>query len=1094
MVRSLVCLVSLSLLALAVAADDERVGYYRQPAIHGDTVVFTSEGDLWTVGVDGGTARRLTTHLAQERHAAISPAGLWVAFSADYEGGAEAWVMPLAGGLPRRLTWDGEGAAVTGWTPGGEVLVSTFHDSTLPVARLKAIDPESGAQRTIPLDWAADATWIGERLYFTRFLVPRSYWKLYQGGRAQSIWSWAPGDDEATPVLVDHPGADRQPMAWTDETGVDRLVFVSDRSGALNLWSMTPDGGDLRQLTTHGEWDVRWPALDGDRVVYQLGGDLRLFDLAAGSDREIAIELASDFDQRRPRWVDEPMEYLTAAEISGDGSHVVLTARGQVFVVPVETGRVVAASGGRREGSDAARGDGARHRDAKFLPDGSVLSLSDASGEVELWKLDARGVAKPEQWTDDGEVVRHSTHPSPDGRWIAYVEHDNDLMVFNTETKEQRRVERSTFFGFDGIAWSPDSTWLAYGAPADNQLSRIRLYEVASGEVVDATTDRFSSTSPAFSPDGKWLYFVSERNLQSSVFSPWGPFAPQPHLDKTSRIFLVDLAGGERPPFDEPNELTRAEAQEKQGEKAEDGDENGENGAGVEVTVAVEGLAARLFELPIEPGRYTGLEVTDSHIFYLKRQPGNSARLAALKLEHEADETVVVDGVRSYWTSADDEKILVRKDDALYVGNADGSAWSDLGEFKLDLSGWSFLLDPVEEWRQMYVEAWRLHRDYFYDPTMHGVDWPAMRDKYAPLIERVSDRAELSDIFSELIAELSASHHYVWGGDAREGDDDEVMPASLGGVFERDEAAGGFRVAGRYDADPDLPEEQSPLAKAGVAVGEVVVSVNGLSALSVDDLGELLRNQAGKQVLLGIDGSGERREAIIEPIGAWAERDLRYDLWEYERRLRVDELSRDSIGYVHLRAMVRNDWTSFARHYFPVFERPGLIIDARNNNGGNIDSWILGFLLRKPWMWWTQRSGEPYHNMQYAYGGHLVVLCNEQTWSDGEAFCEGFKRLGLGPVIGTRTGGGEIWLTSSNVLVDRGIATAAEFGVFGPEGEWLIEGHGVEPDVEVDNLPHATFSGGDAQLEAAIDWLLQKIENEPIVTPEPPAWRGSSEP
>jgi tricorn protease len=391
----------------------------------------------------------------------------------------------------------------------------------------------------------------------------------------------------------------------------------------------------------------------------------------------------------------------------------------------------------------------------------------------------------------------------------------------------------------------------------------------------------------------------------------------------------------------------------------------------------------------------------------------------------------------------------------------------------------------------MFVEAWRLERDYFYDRGMHGLDWPAVRAKYLPLVDRVTDRNELSDILAQMVSELSALHIFVRGGDLRGGQDD-VWPASLGAQLVRDEKAGGWRVEHVIKTDPDRPDRQAPLAHPGVEVaeGDIVEMVNGVATVSVPDVSTLLRGQARRQVLLRVKpkAGGASRDVVVVPISVQAEDDLRYDEWEYTRRLAVEQAGQNRIGYVHLRAMGGGNMAEWTREFYPVFNREGLIIDVRHNNGGNIDSWILGRLLRKAWFYWQPRVGHPTWNMQFAFRGHIVVLCNERTASDGEAFAEGFRRLGLGKLIGTRTWGGEIWLSASNVLVDRGIATAAETGVYGPEGQWLIEGHGVDPDIVVDNAPHSTFGGQDAQLDAAVKHLLDLIKTRPIPVPPPPPY------
>jgi tricorn protease len=450
--------------------------------------------------------------------------------------------------------------------------------------------------------------------------------------------------------------------------------------------------------------------------------------------------------------------------------------------------------------------------------------------------------------------------------------------------------------------------------------------------------------------------------------------------------------------------------------------------------------------------------------------------------------------VNGYELSADRKKILIRKDDSFYIVDADASPPAKL-EKSVSLHDWTFAVNPREEWRQMLTEAWRLERDYFYDRKMNGVDWPAMLKKYLPLVDRVTDRAELADLTSEMVGELSALHIFVMGGDFREPDED-ITVGALGARLARDESLGGCRVEHVYRADPDYPERASPLSRPGVDIreGDVIESANGISVPSPDKLGEALRNQAHRQVLLRLKSppAAAWRDVIVTPMSQPEESDLRYGDWEYTRRLRVEDLGKGDIGYVHLRAMGPRDIAQWAREYYPVFQRQGLIIDVRHNGGGNIDSWILEKLLRKAWFYWQGRAGLPTWNMQYAFRGHMVVLCDEFTGSDGEAFTEGFKRLGLGKVIGTRTWGGEIWLSFSNWLVDKGIASAAEFGVYGPESKWLIEGHGVDPDIVIDNPPHATFNGEDAQLNKAITFLQDEIREHPVTVPPPPLYPDKS--
>lgn len=1077
-----ICAVVL-LLPCALLAQ-ESLGYYRFPAIHGDTVVFAAEGDLWRVGRQGGVATRLTTHPGEESRPAISPDGRTLAFSATYEGPTEVYTMPVEGGLPIRLTF-GESADVVGWTPAGEILYATEHHAGLPNEQLVRLDPATNRRTLVPLAQASEGSYTpdAKTLFFTRFGFQGSHTKRYQGGKAQNLWKFRDRDAEAVPLTADFPGTSKEPMAWNG-----RVYFVSDRDGTMNLWSMDEAGRDLRQHTSHRGWDVASPDLSEGRIVYQLGADLRIFDVAANQDAPLPIRLVSDFDQMRETWVKKPMDYLTAADLSPSGDRIALTVRGQVFVAPVDKGRMV----------EVTRKPGVRYREARFLPDGkSVLALSDETGEVEIWKLPANGVGAVEQLSSDGKVLRWEALPSPDGRWIAHYDKDQQLWLLDAKSHKQVRIATSANGDFQDLAWSPDSRWLAWSVPSPSSFSRIFLYRVETGATVPLTTDRYNNWSPAWSRDGSWIYFLSDRSLKTLVGSPWGPRQPDPFLTATTQIFAVALKKDVRSPFQLPDEL-HPPKKEEEPETDKEGDKEGPKAPPkVKVEIDLDGLAERLIEVPVPPGIYESLAANDERLFWLSSEPGvEEPETSLLTIPFDAEKTepvTVMEGVEDFQLSADGEKLLVKNEDEFYVFDAGGEAPKDkeLEEAKVDLSGWTFTVDPREQWQQMFREAWRLERDYFYDLKMHGVDWPAMLEKYRPLSSRVTSREELDDLLAQMVSELSALHTFVYGGEHRKGEE-KIEVASLGAVLARDEAAGGWRVERIYRSDPDQPSDAGPLAAPGVDVGEgdLIESVNGVATAPVADVGLLLRNQADHQVLLRIKDGKTRsvRDVVVVPISPENAAGLRYTDWEYSRRLAVEAKGKGDIGYVHLRAMGADDYTHWARDFYPVYNRQGLIIDVRNNEGGNIESWLLAKLLRKAWFWWQPRVGEPISNMQYAFRGHLAVLVNEGTSSDGEAFAEGIRRLGLGKVIGTRTWGGEIWLSSSNVLVDKGIATAAEYGVYGPEGIWLIEGHGVDPDLVVDDLPHATFEGGDAQLDAAIHYLQEKIEAEPVPVPKAPPY------
>ncbi len=492
------------LLSVSQSWSQPAKGYYRFPDIHGDTLVFTAEGDLWSVSTSGGVARRLTTHPDEETHPSTSPDGRTLAFTASYEGPAELYTMPLTGGLPVRRTYEAESSIATTWTEKGELVYTTSHFSTLPDLQLVALDLENGHRRRIPLNQASEGSYdeSGSKLFFVRPSYHRNVTKRYKGGTARNIWKYVEGTREAEVLTRDYAGGSHTPMWWQG-----RVYFITDRDGTMNIWSMDEDGQDLKQHTFHSGWDVRDADLEGGRIAYQVGADIWLHDIASNESHEVSITLASDFDQWREKWVKKPMQYLTSSHIHPDGDSVVLTTRGRVFVAPV--------GGGRR--ARLSREPGVRYRDAVFLPDGDhILVLSDETGELEFVTIPVTGVGEQSALTNDGKILRFQGFPSPDGQWIAFRDNNLDLWLVNIERKEQKVVSTNQE-GVGDIAWSPDSRWLAFGQSAFNTFQQIFIYGVGESNLTPLTSDRFNSTSPSWSPDGKWIYFLSDRNLESVV-------------------------------------------------------------------------------------------------------------------------------------------------------------------------------------------------------------------------------------------------------------------------------------------------------------------------------------------------------------------------------------------------------------------------------------------------------------------------------------------------------------------------------------------------------------------------------------------------
>lgn len=1054
----------LLLLTTSLTAQEGHLGFYRYPTMHNDLIVFAAEGDLWSISSEGGLAQRLTTHHGEEMHPRISPDGSTLAFSASYEGPTEVYTMPITGGLPTRQTYETEGSLVMNWTPDGHLLYSSRDYATLPDRQSIKLNTTTGERSIIPLSQATEmcSDHSSDRYFFVRPSFHGNVTKRYKGGTARMIWRYGEGDVEAVNLTAEYDGESHRPMFYNE-----RVYFISDRDGIMNLWSMNAEGDDLTQHTHHENFDVKYASMHNGRIVYQMGADIWLYDISDDESSQIEIRIVSDLEQLREKWVEDPSDYITHVDIHPDGEGIVITARGRVFVAPHKSGRFV----------QIGREEGVRYRDAVYSADGTeIIYLSDASGEFEFISTKSNGLASGEPLTSDGDVLRFQAHPSPDGKYIAFSDLAQDLWLLHLETGEKVKISTNDE-GIGSVSWAPDGTWLAFEQNATNTFSQIHLHEVSSGDQITLTSDRSNSFSPVWSPDGNWIYYLADRNFQSLVGSPWGARQPEAYLDRSIKLYQVALKKGLRSPFRSRDELATS---------TETSDTT--------FRIDRQAITQRIYELPVQPGNYRNLSINDDALYFTNRSTGLDAStdLMALKISNEDPKPqAIAEGIRSYQLAGKGKHILIVKGSTPYIIKAGTSKVSDLSDAQVDLSNWRFSIDPKEDWAQIFTDAWRMERDYFYDPNMHGVDWDGMYEKYAAFLDRVTTRQELSDLIGEFVGELSALHTSVRGGDLREGDDD-IGIGDLGARLSKVDA--GFKIDYIYQTDPEYPNERSPLADPylDLETGDIITAVNGESALQVNQLSALLRNTAGKQVILDIQdvSEAESRQVIVTPLSS--SYDLRYTDWEYTRRLAIDASSDEKIGYLHLRAMGSNDLMEWYRSFYPVFNRQGLIIDVRHNRGGNIESLLLEKLLRKAWFYWKSRSGVPYANMPYAFTGHMVVLVDRFTASDGEAFAEGFKRLGMGPVIGTRTWGGEIWLSGVNRLSDGGLARAPMMGVYSPEGEWLIEGHGVVPDIEVDNLPHETFKGRDAQLEKGIEYLLEKIAEDPREIPDPPAFPDKS--
>ena len=1063
-------LFSLLLIFCSCIAYGQQKGYYRTPCLYGNTVLFTAEGDLWKYDMSTGYTTRLTTHEGVETNPAISPDGSQVAFTGQYEGPTELYVMSINGGVPKRLTYDFDGSKrISGWTKDGKILYRSSAYSKLPSAQLFLLDPVKLTRVPVPLAQASFGAYDDAgTLYFTRFPNQGSKTKRYKGGFIEQVWKFD-GNGEATCLTSDFEGTSTSPMVYND-----RVYFLSDRDGTMNIWSMNKDGKDVKQHTFSKGWDIQTPALNTGKIVYQKGADLWLYDIATNTDKMLDINLVSDFDQRKPRWIKSPATSIQYADISPNGNYAAIISRGRVFVSPSKSDRWV----------EVSRKSGVRFKQVHFINDKSIAVLSDESGEFEVWKMNADGSDTAKQITKSSKVLITSFAVSPDEKWIAYNDKNGVLKIADVTTGGIKFQYDSAAGDINEIAWSPNSRFLNFTRGIENLNSQICVVDTRNMKMVPITTTRLDSHSPAWSADSNWMYFVSERNLVTSVQGPWGSRQPEPHYTEASNIYAMPLDSGAKFPFLQ----TDSWLMDSTFNPSAVNDKKGNKSAKM---YNWNQLKTMLYQVPVKNANIYSVAAANGYLYWLDagdETNEDGGKIYALKIgeSKEYKPTEIASKVTGFDLAANKKKLLIYyMNKTLAIADADGSK-VDMDKAKLQLDNWAFEINPQQDWTQMFDDAWRMMRDYFYDRDLHKVNWEAVKKQYEPLLSRITDRYELDDLISQMVGELSALHTFVYGGDKRTSPD--MIPTGFLGA-ELSKTTNGVRIDHIYKSDPDYPDFTSPLNRPELAIkeGDVIMAVNNVPLQEVNDIAELLANKVNIPVKLSlINKNNKPYEAVVKPCSAQTAYSMRYEEWELNNRRKVDSMSNEDIGYVHLKAMTSNDMDDFVKQFYPVFNRKGLIIDVRENRGGNIDSWVLEKLMRKAWMYWQSRAGAPIWNMQYAFRGQMVILCDQETASDGEAITEGFRRLGLGKVIGMRTWGGEIWLSSSNRLVDNGIASAAEMGVYGPEGKWLIEGRGVEPDITVDNLPYETYKGKDAQLEAAVDYLKKEIKAHPAEVPQAP--------
>jgi tricorn protease len=1032
-----------------------------------------------------------------------------IAFTGEYDGNADVYVMNRHGGQITRVTYHPGYDEVVDWHPTKQKILFRSNRRAWPrFSRLYLVAPDGGGLEELILHEAAQGSFSpdGSKITYNRVAREHRTWKRYRGGTAQDVYvyDFETGEDRR---LTDFPGTDRIPM-WIG----DGIYFTSDRSHALNIFGYDVRTGQIEQLTHHDDYDARRPSPGGRQIVYELAGTLRLLDVDTGENHRVQVEIAADAPEMRP-YIKLVDEWITDYELSPTGRRALLVARGEIFTVPREHGPT----------RNLTRSSGAREKDAVWSPDGRWIAyFSDASGEYEIYVADAQGNEAPVRLTRHESGYRHSLRWSPDSEKLAYADQTLRLFYIDITSRRVTEVDRAEYENVDvaldrkpisDFAWSPDSRYIAYSKMDANLAYRIYIYSLDSREIHCVSGELFNDFNPIFTRDGEHLFFVSNRRFEPTYCD----FEWEMVYKKVAGIYSLTLRK------DGPALLPPRSDEEAPGGSPEAEDRRGRQDGIPQVRIDFEGLAQRVEALPLPRGNYRELSVGDSVVYYLDREDGDFNRfeyrgigprnLYAFDLE-ERHERAVIGAIDGYRLSPDGQYIIYKKDRAIGVIESttrlpvqdvrlrrmEEEEEKDRDEEEeeeeqrrrrpvhgeLDLSNLEMRLDPRAEWRQIYNEAWRMERDFFYDPNMHGLDWEAMREKYGLLVPHASCRQDIRYIIGELIGELSTSHTYVGGGERRR-EADRVHTGMLGADWGIDAQSNRYRFEKIYSVPDWTNGVVPPLAGPGIDVrpGDYLLAVNGGSVTADRNIYSYFQNIAEQQVTLLINSvPSERgaREVVVETLrDEWT---LRYQDWMEQNRRLVAEASGGRIGYIHLRDTYVGSAREFPKYFYPQTRKKGLVIDGRFNGGGLDPDIFLQRLDKELLSYWTRRYSHDQTTPAVVTRAHMACLTNRQAGSGGDMLPMEFQMRGMGPVIGTRSWGGLVGISMWIELVDGGGISAPDYRIYDPDGKWVVENVGVEPDIVVDLQPAEMARGHDAQLMKAVELLLEMIEGDPRPWPQ----------
>ena len=1068
-----------SLLALSAAtgakADGNEARLLRFPATNGTDIVFSYAGDLYTAPIAGGEARRLTSHVGYEIFPRFSPDGKTIAFTGEYDGNREVYIIPADGGEPRRLTYTATNARddvgdrmgpnniVMTWTPNGEGVVYRNRISDGFDGRLWTAPLSDGMPQALPLPEGGFCSYApdGKRMAYNRVFREFRNWKYYRGGMADDIWLYDP-DAKKVENLTNNVAQDICPM-WIG----DDIYFISDRDRTMNLFVYHTATRQTEKITDYTDYDIKFPSTDGKQIVYEHAGYLYRFDPQTGKNEQIRITLNAENIYARTEQK-HVADYVTAARLSADGKRLAVTARGEVFDVPATKGVT----------RNISRTPGANEREADWSPDGRYIAyISDRTGETEIYLQPAEG-GEPIQLTTGNDTYIRSLSWSPDSKTVLYTDRKNRIVTVDVASKTKNIVMQNPEQEFYSVNFSPDSRWITYTKPAANDFSVVYVYNLATKQEYPVTEKWYNSSSPVFSTDGKYLIFESDRD-----FNPiYGRLEWNHVYTRMGGIYLALLTNDTPSPFLPADEAVNSDKEEEGGKvPAKDAKKKDIKTEDKAVEIAPEGIAGRIVKLPLSAGNYWNLYSDGQTVWYY----GDNGT-HAFSLKDQKDELIAENAVMAPMDGS--KKVLYMRGNSLYVGEL--STQKITLDNKVCLDDMVAPIDYQQEWAQIFDEAWRAYRDGFYVENMHGVDWKAIKEKYAVLLPYVKTRLDLNYIIGAMIAELACGHAYVNPGEYPK--PERIGMGLLGAELSRDEQTGFYRIDRILPGAPYSEKLRSPLTEPGMNIeeGDYITAIDGVPTTSVRNIYQLLIGKAGVLTELSVSykaAADGARKVVVRPT------DNEYPLYHYnwvQKNLRrVEEATDGRVGYIYIPDMGPEGLNEFARYFYPQLDKEALIIDDRANGGGNVSPMIIERLLRKPYRMTmsrtSTRTGTIPDATQY---GPKILLINKYSASDGDLFPWSFKANKLGTVIGTRTWGGIVGISGSLPYMDGTDIRVPFFTNYDAKtGQWIVENHGVDPDILIDNDPIREQSGTDQQLEKAIEVALEQLkERKPLPgVPEP---------